>query len=552
MKKSVRDIVGVALGIGLTVSLPGYAALVVNGDFENGEGTDLAGWRLKGRGEVESPWRIERGAGVNGNRGLVWESADTNDYVFPLQTIRLDPGRRYRVEADIRTSLTGELGRVSHGAGAFMHWKDASGKLLGQCYTARVNGTTDWKHVANVTKAAVDDEAVTAEVGVFVHRGRQGRVAFDNVIVRPYEKDPMDEVCAKRFRYPSSRLTVDGKPFFPLGLYASVLRPPVVRRFAEGPFNCILPYNRPSKSQLDHCADLRIKVIYPINKEYAGWRSAPREIRTEADEIPFLNRMLAPVKDHPALLAWYVYDELSVAYAPRLRARRDWLEAFDPNHPVYGVMNAPLQMGEYVGTADAYGTDPYPVPSHPLRKVYDDTRVVRKALGPRRPLWQVPQAFSWAGCGRKNGRFPTATELRSMVWQAVAGGADGLIGYAFHNIVDRQTGEPLGDGTNWRIVCEAFAEVRRFVPVLLSDGVPPEVQGIPDSLGVRTFRNGSDVWVLVCNLEPRATKAELRIPGVSGSACPLLGDGVTGSAESLAVSLGSYGLSLVNIKEKRK
>ena len=44
---------------------------LVNCDFESGTGSDITGWKLNEAGR--RIWRVERGAGVNGNGGLVWE-----------------------------------------------------------------------------------------------------------------------------------------------------------------------------------------------------------------------------------------------------------------------------------------------------------------------------------------------------------------------------------------------------------------------------------------------------------------------------------------------
>ena len=51
--------------------------------------------------------------------------------------------------------------------------------------------------------------------------------------------------------------------------------------------------------------------------------------------------------------------------------------------------------------------------------------------------WQFPQAFGWGWLKRretKGQRAPTQKEMANMGWQAIAGGANGLIFYAYQHL----------------------------------------------------------------------------------------------------------------------
>lgn len=61
------------------------------------------------------------------------------------------------------------------------------------------------------------------------------------------------------------RLIVDGKPLFPLGMYAGDLKPSDFDKFHGSAFNCIMPYKQMNKTQLDLATAAGVKIAY------TGW-----------------------------------------------------------------------------------------------------------------------------------------------------------------------------------------------------------------------------------------------------------------------------------------
>ena len=55
------------------------------------------------------------------------------------------------------------------------------------------------------------------------------------------------------------------------------------------------------------------------------------QLKTEADEEALIRSRVKQFRDHPALLAWYLNDELPQTYMPRLEAHQRWV-AQDDNH----------------------------------------------------------------------------------------------------------------------------------------------------------------------------------------------------------------------------
>ena len=351
------------------------------------------------------------------------------------------------------------------------------------------------------------------------------------------------------------RLIVNGQPFFPLGMFTGN----VYRRaeYVKGPFNTIMSYPALDAVEMDFFHTNGIKVIYSVKDVYAAMAErAPSCVTSSAAENAYVQAKVDAFRTHPALLAWYVNDERALELFKPLLARQRLLERLDPDHPTWAVFYQYDLLRQMAPTYDIVGTDPYPVPSMPLARVTEATRKTRDALFGLRPMWQVPQAFDW-GVYRKDkegapkSRMPTAAEMRSMTWQFIAAGANGLIYYSFSTIQygKRKDGTPFDFDKAWADICAVGAEVRRYIPVLLAVEPAPTVTGAPDAWGVRVWRKDGETWLLVVNAQERADAVELAISENFSSVEPAFGPAAerTGACR-LKVSLAPNEPALYRIK----
>lgn len=316
----------------------------------------------------------------------------------------------------------------------------------------------------------------------------------------------------------AGRTLVDGRPFFPLGMYWSAVTTNLVELYAKSPFNCLMPYNAPnSRDLMDLCAEKGLKVIYSVKDIYSDTRWAPEGIKTLDDEERYIMDRVARFKDHPALLAWYLNDELPLTMLPRLTARRDLMERLDPDHPGWVVLYQYTQIRDYLPSFDVIGTDPYPIPDKSAATASEWTRLtVHGAMG--KPVWQVPQAFDWGlykpAHERDKYRAPTEAELRSMCWQCIANGANGLILYSFFDLRKPGCKEPFEQ--RWAECCRVAAEIRAQMPILLSDEgdgkrlasgpygpfyvvLPKDVKRPKYPFSMRAWQKDGKTYVLVVN-----------------------------------------------------
>ena len=309
------------------------------------------------------------------------------------------------------------------------------------------------------------------------------------------------------------RTIVDGKPFFPLGMYTGNAN----RRaeYVKGPFNCVMPYQAPDAVGMDFYWTNGVMVIYSVKDVYAGAKHTPKSVTSEDAADSYVQAKVDAFKNHPGLLAWYVNDELvGDGWLGMLTRRRDFLERTDPDHPTWAVIYQLQFLREITPTFDVIGTDPYPVPDKSLSMVTDWTRKTDSAYFGFRPMWQVPQAFDWGGYraehpGSPQNRMPTVDEMRSMSWQCVASGANGLVYYSFTAIQKESHGLPFAKA--WADICKVGEEVRRYIPVLLSVEPAPTATGAPAAWGVRTWRKDGATWLLVVNAQDKPDAAELTL-----------------------------------------
>ena len=361
------------------------------------------------------------------------------------------------------------------------------------------------------------------------------------------EKMPARRVWIDEHR----RTIVDGKPFFPLGMYTGNASRRDV--YVKGPFNCVMPYVAPDAAGMDFYWTNGVRVIYSVKDVYAGAHHAPKSVTTEAEADAFVQAKVDEFKGHPGLLAWYVNDELvGDAWFKPLTHRRDFLEKADPDHPTWAVIYQLQFLRDIIPTCDIIGTDPYPVPDKPLSLAADWTRKTDRAYLGLRPMWQVPQAFDWGGYrpewpGSAPNRMPTVDEMRSMAWQCVASGANGIIFYSFTAIQKQTHGLPFEKA--WADICKVGEEMKKFIPVLLSVEPAPAVAGASGEWCVRTWRKDGEAWILAVNAQNRESKAALTLSEGFSSAAAEFGPAAekTG-AHTLAVTLAPYEPVLLRIK----
>ena len=318
------------------------------------------------------------------------------------------------------------------------------------------------------------------------------------------------EPSKRKVRIDSMKRTiVDGKPFFPLGMYFRNrdLNATNLARYVEGPFNCVMPYAPQglSEKDIETYGAAGLKVIFDLRHGTTDEDGAEAWVRAT----------VARHRDNPALLAWYTNDERPVADIPKLAFRQRLLEEIDPDHPTWSVQDVFSEARQYMGTYDVLGMDPYPIPKKPIETAISSMRQGLEGTFASRAVWQVPQAFGWGWLKRmetKGQRAPTQKEMSNMTWQAIAGGANGIVYYAFQHLYERHDDPADAFEPAWARTKAVAFEVKKYESVLLSGEEPPAVSGATEAVAVRTWRHGGDTYLLAVNCTTNAQSATLTLP----------------------------------------
>lgn len=348
------------------------------------------------------------------------------------------------------------------------------------------------------------------------------------------------------------RTLVGGKPFFPVGMFCWEPTPEEMSVYLEGDFNCVMPYVEPTEAQMDWCHEHNLKLIYSLKHIYAGHGpSLEFGVTNHEQEVAYVTDKVLRFKDHPALLAWYSNDEFEPGWLTSLKSRQDLMERLDPQHPTWTVMFQVDVLDRYVGTYDNLGTDPYPVPSGNLGRATTDTLAALRPTRGLRPAWQVPQAMDWKWFrgGNATDRYPTRAELRTMSWQMIAAGANGLIYYAFHQMRRHSQGD---FDRQWADLRSVVWEIRRYERILLAGSPPPPFfcKTPAEKLPIRIFAEGRKIWVLLAEASGEPATAEVQMPGVTMSVKGIVGDvfGCSAAKDRLTVGLPPWGFGIVRIR----
>ena len=506
----MRKLIGLAGACALSmaaeavpVAREGSRELARNPGFEDAAGCSVSGWTIKG-GRAE----IAPGEGRHGSAALFIDKAEPGAAIAAVQDLQLDAGGKYSVNVFVRT-----YGVKTHqvnldGPNILVTHYNAAGKAINEYWGWPVaDSSGGWARITVYVDSSAN--AARTELRLFVPSSVSGRVWFDDVTVRerfdPDEPKPERSRCAAIDGF--NRLVVDGKPYFPLGMYFEKWDPLVRENldvYSKGPFNCVVPYSFPDKAAMDLCAERGLKVVYNANV-YFGTRWAFGLVKSECEEDEWVTRTVNALKGHPALLAWYVNDEFNLGMRDRLLKRYELVRRLDPLHATWGVYMSAHETPWYLDAQDVLGVDPYPIRTRQadadLSSVWQHPHQAVGRSGGKRAVWSVIQAFDFGGyiddMLKAGTRAPTREELSGMSWMAVAGGANGLFYLAYTALSQTVNGATFGQ--RWADVCAVAQEIKDREQLLLSEpGVAVKAAAAP--FAVRTWRQGLGDVALVVNM----------------------------------------------------
>ncbi|MDO5112793.1 MAG: hypothetical protein Q4E67_00295 [Planctomycetia bacterium] len=317
------------------------------------------------------------------------------------------------------------------------------------------------------------------------------------------------------------RLILDGKPFFPLGLYFGGAKPEDAERLGKSSFNCIMPYHPISREMLDQLYANGIRTIYSVKDYYKGLA-----VQSDEEGREKTISRIKSLKDHPGILAWYINDELPLLMLEELAGHRDLVESLDPSRPTWVVLYQVNEIRSYIPTFDVVGTDPYPLPNKPISMAWDWSRKTNRAVFHSHAVWQVPQLFNRASyektAVKRNFYTPSYEEMRAMIWMNIAGGANGIVCYSYFDLFrddvlpeDDEATKKAKFEKRWADVAKIADEVAACIPTLLSIEKPMEVvnaDGETSPVAWRSYGKDGKTHLLVVNTTRESQKGTFTLP----------------------------------------
>ena len=306
----------------------------------------------------------------------------------------------------------------------------------------------------------------------------------------------------------SHTLIADGLPLVPFGYYTyfplaeGVMDEEVVRGFT-----LFSPYHggphddeqlAQIRAYLDRCAQIGMRVNYHLMWSNRGEMTEER--------WGLLRAEIEAMRDHPALLSWYIADEPAVGLIQHLERVYDLIKELDPYHPVAVVFcRGADHARKFAGTMDIVMADPYPIPHGPVTNVSDIADAMNEAFDRAKPLWIVPQCFGGNEGWR---REPTAAEQRIMTYLSLIHGAR-AIQYFIRSPRMSFPKSPI----MWAECGTLALETAELTPALASHEPAPRVTSSLSSVHACALRDRGIVTVLAANTQNRPQTARLELMG---------------------------------------
>jgi hypothetical protein len=295
------------------------------------------------------------------------------------------------------------------------------------------------------------------------------------------------------------RITVNGKPFFPILMYDVPTDRASLRMFREHGFNTLV--GKPEVSDL-----------LLANGFYTAVHVGKSPVKNLAGVL------FGVGMDSPAL--FWKQDLLEKAKADlatmrRLVPNRAIMNAIgywedEPTGVYSNKVPSKERYEELVKVLDVSAPYLYPVPYQPVRSIGEALERANTATGGKKPLLPILQLFTW----RAKDRYPTPAELRCMAYLSLIHGANGIGYYSYNNITGKK-------GTNiakeqpelWQTVKQINSEIAEIHPWLLQDNKVSVVlqEGAPE-VELRALGGGGETLLLLANTASVAKTAVLRFP----------------------------------------
>ncbi|MEO6437077.1 MAG: hypothetical protein ABIP55_15140 [Tepidisphaeraceae bacterium] len=285
---------------------------------------------------------------------------------------------------------------------------------------------------------------------------------------------------------PDGVTVVNGKRFFPIGIYAYELNSLVMADLHEHRFNTVIG-NGFKPDQLDFLHEHGMMAVPFSTPEF-----------------------IAAGVAHPALLAWYLVDEPEGHdHTPAsVKKAYDDLKTKDANHPI-GLCHYLFDAAAtFKGCSDFTMTDVYPITANrdvPLANVGIHMDEVRRVNGTDWPNWTYIQCFGGPETDGGKWANPLPHEVRCMTFEALVHRAQGILYFSYWPRLPQ----------TWASITELNRDLERIVPWLIAkEGKEVRAGSSEANVHLRARQVGSGWLIIAVNVGKTPCDATLAIAGL--------------------------------------
>jgi hypothetical protein len=447
-------------------ALGAQCAELFRAQFDDG----LKGWKISNHeNRVSFAVRV-----FEGEKALVVERSELStpgDTAWELLGPKFPVVAGERVRVSVRSRGRGDA-RLAQPLGfgekyrAAVIWFDSNGKPLLEWLSYGFEASpVEWR--TRNYSSIVPRGAVSAALSIGIDNPdiRQGDVLAVSKVVVEHDLAPVKALHTTSLR-DDGVVLYDGKAFFPIVLYGlkacaanggSIAK--AMDDARQAGFNTVQTYfdgtSEKLKSFLDLADERGLKAFVRPQPRIDGPTCFPLEV--------------APNRNRPSVLGWYLADDASGHHSPdQLEYRQRLVRSVDPDHLTL-QSDTPLANGmnryeRYVHGTDVFLPQVYrfgrPLSdsdgvAYAVRDILSAMSAIKSAGSPVKSVWPILQHFKGWGWAR----FPTYMELRATVYQSIVHGARGIAFYTYCGANEKNEGL-ASSPERW---AEAAAVVRELV-----------------------------------------------------------------------------------------
>lgn len=280
-----------------------------------------------------------------------------------------------------------------------------------------------------------------------------------------------------------------------------------------------------------HSVDMMAAMVCYFNMKPAG----------HEDNIQSVQKLVAAVKDHPAVFCYMIMDEPFSHYEnaeEMMHTSYKIIRDIDDVHPVYVCEDQKDKYSVSAKYIDCLGIDPYPGDGDYGRHVANMTQAAVAGTKGKKPVYCILQAFTFKST------TPTAEQLRATTYQAYMAGAKGIGYYPW--IPDIASDGYLNKGIYWDGVVSFEQKDKPIFDAYYAHGEMQRFNIYKDeNLWYESFTDGECVYTAVLNQTGEDKTADISLVSTNGKISVASGDTtIVNGGELAAVTKGNNGFSV--------